>query len=104
MWSSRGGCGTCGSRACGSGVAEARFVEAFSCVGNACMVNPQLAIGQPTMFIYGNDEAAKKTVDGARDARAMLDSLAAELGRSQEPASIGPTAGSPHGECRSGRP
>jgi 8-hydroxy-5-deazaflavin:NADPH oxidoreductase len=37
----------------------ARFVKAFSCVGNALMVNPQLAGGPPTMFICGNDATAK---------------------------------------------
>ena len=40
----------------------ARFVKAFNSVGNACMVNPQFKGGKPTMFICGNDEAAKKTV------------------------------------------
>jgi predicted dinucleotide-binding enzyme len=42
--------------------AGARFVKAFNSVGNACMVNPQFKGGRPTMFICGNDEAAKKTV------------------------------------------
>lgn len=37
----------------------ARFVKAFSCVGNALMVNPQLPGGPPTMFICGNDTNAK---------------------------------------------
>jgi predicted dinucleotide-binding enzyme len=41
---------------------EARFVKAFNSVGNARMVNPEFAGGKPTMFICGNDEAAKKTV------------------------------------------
>ncbi|MEZ4404360.1 MAG: NAD(P)-binding domain-containing protein [Kofleriaceae bacterium] len=40
----------------------ARFVKAFSCVGNAFMVNPSLPGGPPTMFICGNDAAAKATV------------------------------------------
>lgn len=40
----------------------ARFVKAFNSVGNACMVNPQFKGGKPTMFMCGNDEAAKKTV------------------------------------------
>lgn len=40
----------------------ARFVKAFSCVGNAFMVNPQLPGGPPTMFICGNDGAAKLVV------------------------------------------
>jgi hypothetical protein len=42
----------------------ARFVKAFNSVGNACMVNPQLKGGTPTMFICGNDDAAKKAVAG----------------------------------------
>jgi 8-hydroxy-5-deazaflavin:NADPH oxidoreductase len=41
---------------------QLRFVKAFNSVGNACMVNPQFKSGPPTMFICGNDEAAKKTV------------------------------------------
>jgi 8-hydroxy-5-deazaflavin:NADPH oxidoreductase len=41
-----------------------RFVKAFSSVGNARMVNPQYAAGQPTMFICGSDAAAKQTVTG----------------------------------------
>ena len=44
-----------------------RFVKAFNSVGNACMVNPQFKGGKPTMFICGNDEAAKKTVTGILD-------------------------------------
>ena len=43
-------------------VPEARFVKAFSCVGNALMVDPQLPGGPPTMFICGNDAAAKAEV------------------------------------------
>ena len=42
----------------------ARFVKAFSCVGNARMVDPQLAGGPPTMFICGDDAAAKQVVHG----------------------------------------
>jgi predicted dinucleotide-binding enzyme len=41
---------------------DARFVKAFNSVGSAFMVNPQFAGGKPTMFICGNDDAAKKTV------------------------------------------
>jgi predicted dinucleotide-binding enzyme len=40
----------------------ANFVKAFSCVGNALMVNPQLPGGEPTMFICGNNEQAKAQV------------------------------------------
>jgi predicted dinucleotide-binding enzyme len=43
--------------------ADARFVKAFNSVGAACMVNPQFS-GTPTMFICGNDDAAKKAVAG----------------------------------------
>ena len=42
---------------------EARFVKAFNSVGNARMVNPLFQGGRPSMFICGNDEAAKKTVE-----------------------------------------
>jgi len=41
---------------------DARFVKAFSCVGNALMVDPQLPGGPPTMFIAGNDDAARAEV------------------------------------------
>jgi predicted dinucleotide-binding enzyme len=44
-----------------------RFVKAFNSVGNACMVNPEFAGGKPTMFICGNDDAAKKVVSGILD-------------------------------------
>ena len=45
----------------------AHFVKAFNSVGNAGMVNPQFPGGRPTMFICGNDEAAKKIVSGILD-------------------------------------
>jgi predicted dinucleotide-binding enzyme len=45
----------------------ARFVKAFNSVGSACMVNPQLKGGKPTMFICGNDDAAKQAVKGILD-------------------------------------
>jgi predicted dinucleotide-binding enzyme len=44
--------------------AAARFVKAFNSVGSACMVNPKFKDGKPTMFICGNDDAAKKIVTG----------------------------------------
>lgn len=43
---------------------KARFVKAFSCVGNALMVDPDLPGGPPTMFICGDDADAKKAVEG----------------------------------------
>jgi predicted dinucleotide-binding enzyme len=39
-----------------------RFVKAFSSVGYFHFVNPQFGGVKPTMFICGNDGAAKKTV------------------------------------------
>jgi len=44
-----------------------RFVKAFNSVGNASMVNPRFPGGKPTMFICGNDEAAKRIVSGILD-------------------------------------
>jgi len=41
-----------------------RFVKAFNSVGNTQMVNPQFKAGKPTMFICGNDESAKRMVNG----------------------------------------
>lgn len=43
-------------------IPDAHFVKAFSCVGNAFMVNPQFNGGPPTMFICGNNDHAKKQV------------------------------------------
>jgi predicted dinucleotide-binding enzyme len=48
-------------------VPTARFVKAFSCVGNALMVDPKLSGGRPTMFIAGNDGAAKRQVTALLD-------------------------------------
>ncbi len=45
----------------------ARFVKAFSCVGNALMVDPALPGGKPTMFVCGNDEGAKRQVTAILD-------------------------------------
>ena len=42
--------------------AGAHFVKAFNSVGSAGMVDPKFKGGKPTMFICGNDEAAKRTV------------------------------------------
>lgn len=45
----------------------AHLVKAFSCVGNANMVNPQYKEGRPTMFICGADAGAKATVTAILD-------------------------------------
>jgi 8-hydroxy-5-deazaflavin:NADPH oxidoreductase len=47
--------------------AVVRFVKAFNSVGAYCMVNPQFKGGKPTMFICGNDAAARKTVTTVLD-------------------------------------
>jgi len=46
---------------------QAKFVKAFSCVGNALMVNPDFSGNKPTMFIAGNDDDAKSLVKGILD-------------------------------------
>jgi predicted dinucleotide-binding enzyme len=46
---------------------EAHFVKAFSCIGNAFMVNPDFHGVKPTMFICGNDEGAKRDVSSVLD-------------------------------------
>lgn len=68
----------------------ARFVKAFNSVGSACMVNPQFKGGMPTMFICGNDEAAKKTVTGilAQFGWETADMGKAEAARAIEPLCI----------------
>jgi hypothetical protein len=68
-------------------VPEARFVKAFSSVGNALMVNPVFAGGQPSMFICGNDDAAKASV------RALVEQLGWEtedMGRVESARAIEP--------------
>jgi 8-hydroxy-5-deazaflavin:NADPH oxidoreductase len=45
-----------------SAMPEAKLVKAFNSVGNVFMYKPNFKAGKPTMFICGNDEAAKKTV------------------------------------------
>lgn len=42
----------------------AKFVKAFNSVGSTLMYKPQLTGGKPSMFICGNDDAAKQTVSG----------------------------------------
>jgi len=69
---------------------DVRFVKAFNSVGNAFMVNPQFKDGKPTMFICGNDEAAKQTVRGILDQFGweIADMGKAEAARAIEPLCI----------------
>ena len=47
---------------------DAKFVKAFNSVGNTLMYKPDYAGIKPSMFICGNDDAAKQTVTGILDA------------------------------------
>jgi predicted dinucleotide-binding enzyme len=71
-------------------VPEARFVKAFSCVGNAFMVDPKLPGGPPTMFLCGNDAGAKQeTVAILKEFGWEISDLgAAEAARAIEPLCI----------------
>lgn len=71
-------------------VPAARFVKAFSCVGNSLMVNPALPGGPPTMFVCGNDASAKATVQGVLEQFGweMEDMGPAEAARAIEPLCI----------------
>ncbi len=65
----------------------ARFVKAFSSVGSALMVNPRLPGGPASMFICGDDDAAKAEV------RAILDAFGwatEDMGRAQAARAIEP--------------
>jgi predicted dinucleotide-binding enzyme len=46
-------------------IPDAHVVKAFNTVGNGLMVDPQLPGSRPTMFIAGDDVAAKATVADA---------------------------------------
>jgi len=66
---------------------DARFVKAFNSVGSACMVDPKLKGGKPTMFICGNDDAARATVTGILDQFGWETS---DLGRAEAARAIEP--------------
>lgn len=65
----------------------AHFVKAFNSVGSDLMVRPQLKGGKPTMFLCGNDAAAKKTVVGILD---QLGWESADMGSVQAARAIEP--------------
>jgi hypothetical protein len=69
---------------------EAHFVKAFSCVGNALMVDPDFGGIKPSMFICGNDEGAKAEVGRVLDELGWEteDMGAAEAARAIEPLCI----------------
>ena len=68
---------------------DARLVKAFSCVGNGQMVNPVFKEGRPTMFICGNDAAAKQQVRGILD---QFGWEAADMGEAESARAIEPLA------------
>ena len=43
-------------------IPDAKMVKAFNIIGSGSMYKPNFPGGKPTMFICGNDDAAKKTV------------------------------------------
>jgi hypothetical protein len=65
----------------------ARFVKAFSCVGNAHMVDPDFGGVKPTMFICGNDPSAKAAV---QDVLASFGWEWADMGGAQAARAIEP--------------
>ena len=65
---------------------EANFVKAFSCVGNALMIDPKFE-SKPTMFICGNNEKSKLEVS------ALLEKIgweSADFGKVQSARAIEP--------------
>lgn len=69
---------------------QANFVKAFSCVGNALMVNPDFGGQRPTMFIAGNEDDSKNVVKKILDTFGweVEDMGKAEAARAIEPLCI----------------
>lgn len=67
--------------------ADANFVKAFNSVGSNYMVNPAFKGGKPSMFICGNNQAAKEQVKRILDAFdwETIDMGFAEAARAIEP-------------------
>lgn len=65
----------------------ANFVKAFNSVGNLRMINPSFTDGKPTMFIAGNNDAAKADVVSILEKFGwdVADMGKAEAGRAIEP-------------------
>jgi 8-hydroxy-5-deazaflavin:NADPH oxidoreductase len=68
----------------------AHLVKAFNSVGAPFMINPQFDGGKPTMFICGNDAAAKQSLSGVLDQFGWetADMGAVEAARAIEPLCI----------------
>jgi predicted dinucleotide-binding enzyme len=69
---------------------ESNFIKAFSCVGNALMVNPDFGGQKPTMFIAGNNDNSKSAVKKILDTFGweVEDMGKAEAARAIEPLCI----------------
>jgi hypothetical protein len=69
---------------------SAHLVKAFNSVGAPFMINPQFDGGKPTMFICGNDAAAKQSLSVVLDQFGweMADMGAVEAARAIEPLCI----------------
>lgn len=69
---------------------EAHFVKAFNSIGSPFMVDPDFQGQKPTMFICGNDDAAKKKVSEVLELFGLeVEDLGkAESARAIEPLSI----------------
>ncbi len=65
----------------------AKFVKAFNSVGSAFMIDPEFKGGPPTMFICGNDQAAKKTVTGILE---QFGWVTADMGKAEAARAIEP--------------
>ncbi|MGD0461298.1 MAG: NAD(P)-binding domain-containing protein [Tepidisphaeraceae bacterium] len=66
---------------------NAHFVKAFNSVGCDLMVNPKFKAGKPTMFICGNDETSKRTVEKILD---QFGWETADMGRAESARAIEP--------------
>ena len=68
---------------------QTNFVKAFNSVGNAVMYKPSFKEGRPTMFICGNSDEAKQTVND------ILDKFGwdiADMGKAESARAIEPLA------------
>jgi 8-hydroxy-5-deazaflavin:NADPH oxidoreductase len=68
---------------------QSHFVKAFNIVGNKYMVDPKFPGGKPTMFIAGNNEAARNEVAAILD---MFNWEVADMGKAEAARAIEPLA------------
>jgi 8-hydroxy-5-deazaflavin:NADPH oxidoreductase len=68
---------------------DANFVKAFSCIGSALMVNPDLGGQKPAMFYCGNSDSAKAEV---RDILVKFGFSPEDMGKAEGARAIEPLA------------